>query len=387
MRYSNIGGYKSSAIKGVIMPKKLYHQQNNLPGKTRDMDQMLADLMDATAESSTAVKTDQGWAHSLGSGLGYREEYDESIATGGWEFYALGNGINLAIIDMVATTTIPRRHSSHDHLVLSVVLNAGVEMIDDSGTIGMLADGYCTYYGMAAGSDFKTIYEPGCKLQWISVFLDRNMLYNTLGLSEEDMPANIADFIRTGNTLPHTNVMLSPTAYLTARQLIECPFSGGFRKAFLRSKSQELACHILFMLTHNIEDEINDATFTESDYKKIYRAMRYLKHDLDEPVNIPELAYAVNMTRQKLQMGFKLVFGNTVARIRDNLRMEYALKLVSTTNMPMIEIALATGYEHPASFTRAFKDAYSATPADMRRIKQEKTLMSLKSTPENSANT
>ncbi|MFC3050681.1 helix-turn-helix domain-containing protein [Kordiimonas pumila] len=353
---------------GSAMAKEVPPIENWSSCKIRNMDDMLKSLIETRTETSKAIKTDQGWTRSFGEGLGFREDYDETIASGGWEFYALGNGLYLSIVDMVATTTIPRRHVSDDHLVLSAVINAGVEVLDNYGTIGELSDGYCTYYGMAAGTEFKTVYKPGCKLQWVSVFLNRSELYNTLGLAADDMPKDIRSFVDTGAPLPHTNVMLTPTAYLAARQLIECPFTGGFRKAFLRSKSQELACHILFTLFNEVDDQISDVVFTEDDYKKIYRAMRYLKHGLDEPANIPEIAYAVGMTRQKLQLGFKLVFGNTVARIRDNLRMEYALELVRNSNMPMIEIALETGYEHPASFTRAFKAAFGTSPANMRRI-------------------
>jgi AraC-like DNA-binding protein len=332
----------------------------------RSMNDMLAALADKKAQG-TAVKTDQGWKRILGPGFGFREDYDKDIAKGGWEFYSLGNGIYLTIVDMVATAPIPRRHSAHDHLALSAVINAGVELLDSSGPIGELEDGYCTYYGMEAGTEFNTVYRPGCKLRWVSVFLDRKQLYSTLGLTPEELPADIRNFIDTGAPLPHTNVMMSPTADLAARQLIECPFTGGFRKAFLRAKAQELACYILYSLSSGNGEQAGDVLFTEEDYKKIYRAMRYLKHGLDEPANIPELAYAVGMTRQKLQLGFKLVFGNTVGRIRDNLRMEYALELVRSSDMPMIEIALETGYEHPASFTRAFKATYGMSPANMRR--------------------
>lgn len=358
------------------MDKKFIQNRDETTSTVRNMDHMLRDLDKLNEAEKSSIQTKHGWKRSIASGIGYRHDYHHDIAEGGWEFYTLGNGIYLITVDMKVVTDLPIRHSSHDHLVLSAVINAGVDLYDQSGPIGELADGYCTYYGLSADEEFNTIYRPDKKLQWVSVFIDRTQLYDTLGITAEDIPSKMKSFIEEGGHLPHANIILSPTAFLTAQQLLECPFSGGYKKAFLKAKSQELACHILFMLSNDVDEEINDATFTDADYKKIYRAMRYLKNDLDEPVNIPEIAYAVGMTRQKLQMGFKMVFGNTVAKIRDNLRMEHALTLVRRSDMSMIEIAIETGYEHPASFTRAFKAAYNTTPANMRKMHQQDTYLS-----------
>jgi transcriptional regulator GlxA family with amidase domain len=54
--------------------------------------------------------------------------------------------------------------------------------------------------------------------------------------------------------------------------------------------------------------------------------------------------------------------------------MESALHLVRTTMLSMIEIGLEAGYEHPASFTRAFKAAFGVSPARMRRVSQQSAL-------------
>jgi AraC-like DNA-binding protein len=41
----------------------------------------------------------------------------------------------------------------------------------------------------------------------------------------------------------------------------------------------------------------------------------------------------------------------------------------------MVDIAAEVGYEHPASFTRAFKAAYGDAPLKLRRAAQHSTLL------------
>jgi transcriptional regulator GlxA family with amidase domain len=97
-------------------------------------------------------------------------------------------------------------------------------------------------------------------------------------------------------------------------------------------------------------------------------AMQRLRGDFGTQLSIGGIAEGAGLTRQKLQLGFRVLYGDTVARVRDRLRMEHALHLVRETSTPMIEIALDAGYEHAASFTRAFKAAYGIAPIRMRRM-------------------
>jgi transcriptional regulator GlxA family with amidase domain len=47
-------------------------------------------------------------------------------------------------------------------------------------------------------------------------------------------------------------------------------------------------------------------------------------------------------------------------------------RLVRNSTVPIIDVPLETGYEHPASFTRAFK---GVSPMRMRRMAQNSALM------------
>lgn len=337
---------------------------------------MLATLRSPAWLTQESRRTDDGWRYPLMAGSGFRHEYDGSVARGKFEFYELGRGLCLAIVDMVTAQVFPRRHGAADHLVLSAVIEGGLPINDRSGEGGELADGNCTVYGLEAGSNFETVCPPGKTVKWVSVFIERSRLFELTGLGADDLPARIGHFVMHGGRLPYRNVLLSRAASLVAAQILDCQFQDGFRRAFLTAKSLELVCNILFTLSHeHVEEAVDGVLFCERDYAKLQRAIELMKQDLETPPNVDELAEAVGLTRQKLQAGFRSVCGDTVARIRDKWRMEHALKLVRTSSVPMIDIALCTGYEHAGSFSRAFKAAFGISPAEMRRSGQQSALM------------
>lgn len=147
--------------------------------------------------------------------------------------------------------------------------------------------------------------------------------------------------------------------------MIKPPFQGSFRHAFLTAKALELACHILFNLARAVECE-DQGCFSATDHSKLQEAMRLIRNSLDAPFEVKEIAEAVGLTRQRLQRGFRMIYGGTVGEIRDKLRMELARELISDSTLSMVEIALECGYVHSASFTRAFRSAFGMPPMQMR---------------------
>jgi transcriptional regulator GlxA family with amidase domain len=56
--------------------------------------------------------------------------------------------------------------------------------------------------------------------------------------------------------------------------------------------------------------------------------------------------------------------------------MGYAHTRVKKPDMPMIEIAIETSYEHPAICMRTLKTVYNTTPIKMRKIQQQDAYLS-----------
>jgi len=333
------------------------------------MDEMLGSLASPPG-ASAAVRMPDGWRRPFPGGSGFRQEYDASVANGSWEFHRLDEGLCIAMIDMVVARSIPRRHLMHDQLVLSAMVEGEIAFHElDSASDARLANGQCAVYGLSCGSEIHTVYESGSSLKWVSVFIDRKSLLKITGLEPGDLPPRVREFVLEGANLPYQSVALSHAASLAAMRVMNCPYQNGLRRAFFTAKALEIACEILFTLAHSAGDAGHEnVAFSANDYLKLAHARKLIEDNLEQPPNIAALAGAVGLTRQKLQLGFRRMYGDTVARVRDKLRMEHALTLVRDSALSMIDIALETGYEHAASFTRAFKATYGVSPIHMRRM-------------------
>jgi hypothetical protein len=94
----------------------------------RSMEDMLLMLESQRRAGKAATRMSDGWCRLIPPGFGFHYEYDPQVASGSWEFYQLGHGICVSIVDMTVTQGLPRRHSSSDYLALSAVLEGKVPL-------------------------------------------------------------------------------------------------------------------------------------------------------------------------------------------------------------------------------------------------------------------
>ncbi|MBO9695157.1 MAG: helix-turn-helix transcriptional regulator [Sphingopyxis sp.] len=341
------------------------------PPATRDLWDMrtLASIHGETPDLVTPAA--DGRYKSLPRSTGFHCEYNPNVALGGWDYLQIDPRLAIAITDMIPEVAISRRHVAEDCLVLTTMVKGGFSIWegDDTEVAAESATGFCTVYGLKQDDHVHTRYDSGHRLRWLSVFIDRLCLAELLAEDDRSIPADVRRFLAGGERLRLRNVPLSPIAMMTVRQMLDQPFEGAVRKLFLSAKAQEFCCHILASLA-DIQSDDDRTAFSASDYQKVQAARRLLRARLDQPPKVSEIAQTVGLTRQRLQNGFRIVYGDTVGQVRDKLRMELALDLVQDSQASMIEIAMETGYEHPASFTRAFKQAFGCSPIEARREAQ-----------------
>ncbi|WP_153800869.1 helix-turn-helix domain-containing protein [Foetidibacter luteolus] len=95
------------------------------------------------------------------------------------------------------------------------------------------------------------------------------------------------------------------------------------------------------------------------------------------PVHVPlaTLCRKSGLNRQKLQRGFKGMFGKTIGRFQLERRMETASNLLGYTDKAVKEIAVLAGYSSAVNLCAAFKSYYKLTPLMYRRqCKQDNKL-------------
>jgi AraC-like DNA-binding protein len=98
------------------------------------------------------------------------------------------------------------------------------------------------------------------------------------------------------------------------------------------------------------------------------KVLDYIHQHLDKPLEIPELAALVKMTRGAFSAGFRQAFGVSPKRYVVQCRVDRAKILLVRTDLPIKKIALLVGYENEFFFYRIFKKYAGTTPDEYRRL-------------------
>lgn len=152
---------------------------------------------------------------------------------------------------------------------------------------------------------------------------------------------------------------------LVLKQILQCPYGGGIRKLFLEAKSLELVALKLAEL-----GPANHSDTSEPDKREmelVQEAFQIILDKLAAPPSLVELSRMVGVNRNKLNRGFKKVYGDTVFNILRNTRLTRACYLLQNSELSLPEIAYSIGYNSQANFTTAFRQHFGQTPKNVRQ--------------------
>lgn len=103
----------------------------------------------------------------------------------------------------------------------------------------------------------------------------------------------------------------------------------------------------------------------ESSYRVAGYAAR-LKNEFYAAVSLDEAAHSVGLGRRRFTELFREVTGESWRRYVHRLRMEYACRLLASTERSVTAIAFECGFEELSHFHHSFKAAFGSTPLAYR---------------------
>lgn len=104
----------------------------------------------------------------------------------------------------------------------------------------------------------------------------------------------------------------------------------------------------------------------------IQEAVRYIRHHYVENIAVSDVADHIGMSQSWLTKRFKRECGVNIVGYLLDVRIQRAKALLAQTDMLIMEIACATGFENPGYFISVFRRAVGMTPKAYREQAQEK---------------
>ncbi|WP_264210775.1 GlxA family transcriptional regulator [Leisingera thetidis] len=101
--------------------------------------------------------------------------------------------------------------------------------------------------------------------------------------------------------------------------------------------------------------------------RPVLAAQQRIEAQLAEPLSAADLAAAVGLSLRSLQRRFTRTTGHSLTAYQQNLRIERARDLLTTTGRSVAEIAAEVGYSDLPAFHRVFSRQAGMTPGRFRR--------------------
>jgi AraC-like DNA-binding protein len=101
--------------------------------------------------------------------------------------------------------------------------------------------------------------------------------------------------------------------------------------------------------------------------RTLERVRDYIKKNLADSIGLEILADITGLSRSYFAHAFKRSTGLSPHCFLMQCRLEHAQKLLTETNMPLAQIALASGFGDQSHFSRRFRQSIGLTPGSFRQ--------------------
>ena len=105
---------------------------------------------------------------------------------------------------------------------------------------------------------------------------------------------------------------------------------------------------------------------------RLVAAASLMAANIEEPLDLAELAIQAKVSRRQLERLFKKYLGCAPARYYLQLRLDRAQQLLMQTNMSIVEITAACGFSSASYFSRCYLGFFAHSPSSDRRQQQQR---------------
>ncbi len=103
---------------------------------------------------------------------------------------------------------------------------------------------------------------------------------------------------------------------------------------------------------------------------RVAAAIQVMEQHIDDTLNVKQIALQMELSVRTLELLFQQTLKRSPAAYYRHLRLQVARRLVIDTRLNLQEIAIRTGFNSLAAFSRRFRQHYHQTPSECRRQAQ-----------------
>lgn len=101
--------------------------------------------------------------------------------------------------------------------------------------------------------------------------------------------------------------------------------------------------------------------------RRLIEAIAMMERHLEDPLTLKEIAGRVGVSSRHLQRLFEDQLHRTPRQWYLSLRLSRAQRLLTETDMAVLDVAVACGFSASSSFARAFRSQFGVSPMEVRR--------------------
>lgn len=171
--------------------------------------------------------------------------------------------------------------------------------------------------------------------------------------------------VEAGLLHPVFNVRDPHIASLIGLLVTEASVHGPGSSLFVDSIAHALAIHILRTLGPSRPTPVGGKACLSQ--RKLRRVVDFIDGSLADDISLARMADEAGISTYHFSRLFKQSTGSSPYRYLTGRRIEHAKRLLTTTRLPLVEIALEVGFASQSRFTEAFRRHVGTTPSSYRQ--------------------
>jgi LacI family transcriptional regulator len=143
---------------------------------------------------------------------------------------------------------------------------------------------------------------------------------------------------------------------------------GGYRTAQILD---QLMKHKILTPQRLIVEPTHVVTRRSTDVKayngrEVGTALGFIHRNRARNITVNDVATATGLSRRNLEVKFRKSVGKTIREEIQRIRLEHAKRMLRETDLPVSQVAVASGYNSPSYLTQVFRKEIGVTPAKYR---------------------